>query len=405
MRGGSSLFCSTMRLRGVSLRFPRVLGSRSLLLVRFITLLTVLCTIGPQQVCALGKGAAGRKLLGLKLSPAALGAYQGRNISVLSRATRIQVKREPYTHVVLSPALPPALYAALEGTFPSMNDVLHAARVGKLLRGRPEPNTRHKIQAPQGLQRKPGAQKLHKLWQNFIAYHTSPEFYAEMIELFGRAEMTAHLGSGILPNTTGFRSIGVRGMEPKNPRAHNAPTILMDCQISINTPPVAARTTVRAAHIDAHEEIYAGLLYLRHAKDKSTGGNLQVIKCAKKGKCLRISKDAIDKFAAKGQRGQQYNPKDLKVMATVPYKANTFVMFINSDKAFHAVTPRSPTKLPRRFVNIVAQAHYLPPAKHAVGHEKLSPAPTKSGANRSEISWASVGNASLTELLHASLPG
>jgi hypothetical protein len=54
----------------------------------------------------------------------------------------------------------------------------------------------------------------------------------------------------------------------------------------------------------------------------------------------------------------------------VPYAPNTLVFFINTRDAFHAVTPRTGTHLPRRFVNIVAQENYVytdPPPKKVRG--------------------------------------
>lgn len=44
-----------------------------------------------------------------------------------------------------------------------------------------------------------------------------------------------------------------------------------------------------------------------------------------------------------------------QTVSTVKYDANTLVFFVNSNHAYHAVTPRSRTPYPRRFVNIVAQ--------------------------------------------------
>jgi hypothetical protein len=39
------------------------------------------------------------------------------------------------------------------------------------------------------------------------------------------------------------------------------------------------------------------------------------------------------------------------------YRANTFVMFINSKHAIHSVTPRTETRFSRRLVNIIAVRH------------------------------------------------
>jgi hypothetical protein len=55
-----------------------------------------------------------------------------------------------------------------------------------------------------------------------------------------------------------------------------------------------------------------------------------------------------------GTGNTHFRPSDVKVHNTVPYKANQFVLFVNSDKAIHGVTPRSVTHFSRRLVNVVA---------------------------------------------------
>ena len=43
------------------------------------------------------------------------------------------------------------------------------------------------------------------------------------------------------------------------------------------------------------------------------------------------------------------------MVSTVPYDPNTLVFFVNGKNSYHAVTPRTVTEYPRRFVNIVSQ--------------------------------------------------
>mmetsp|Transcript_18987 Transcript_18987/g.36233 ORF Transcript_18987/g.36233 Transcript_18987/m.36233 type:complete len:211 (-) Transcript_18987:1643-2275(-) len=174
-----------------------------------------------------------------------------------------------------------------------------------------------------------------------------------MTKWFGREMAQSH--GNVLPNSTNFRGFGVRGIS--NNRAK--PSVHMDCQISINTPPRGPLSTVRGAHLDSPIEIYAGLLYLRDPRDKSKGGDLQVLQCASDRGCPRLGERAMQAYAAKGQAGTQFEPEKLRLAAKVPYAANTLVMFINTPQALHAVTPRSFSSLPRRFVNIVAQENFV----------------------------------------------
>mmetsp|Transcript_41736 Transcript_41736/g.50614 ORF Transcript_41736/g.50614 Transcript_41736/m.50614 type:complete len:174 (+) Transcript_41736:2-523(+) len=114
--------------------------------------------------------------------------------------------------------------------------------------------------------------------------------------------------------------------------------------------PATKPSSVRGPHLDRGDEIYAGLLYLRDAKDKITkGGALQVYKCLQTT-CPRIRRRANANTAH-----TQYDPSQIQVTDSVKYEANTFVMFINGEKAIHAVTPRNKTPYSRRLVNIIAQ--------------------------------------------------
>ena len=47
-------------------------------------------------------------------------------------------------------------------------------------------------------------------------------------------------------------------------------------------------------------------------------------------------------------------------LADVPYGKNLFVMFINSKKSIHGVSPRSKTKRSRRLINIIGEMYSHP---------------------------------------------
>eukprot|EP00959_Pyramimonas_sp_CCMP1952_P149399 3126215-Pyramimonas_sp.AAC.1 len=55
-----------------------------------------------------------------------------------------------------------------------------------------------------------------------------------------------------------------------------------------------------------------------------------------------------------GTGNTHYKPRDVNVRNSVPYQANMFVLFVNSNKAIHGVTPRTVTSYSRRLVNVVA---------------------------------------------------
>ena len=84
---------------------------------------------------------------------------------------------------------------------------------------------------------------------------------------------------------------------------------------------------------------------MRYNEDKSTGGDFQI----------HESKNNVNKVDK--TKGRQIFENDLgPVVTTVPYKANTFVMFCNSTpNAIHGVTPRQGATMYRRSVNIIAE--------------------------------------------------
>ena len=51
-------------------------------------------------------------------------------------------------------------------------------------------------------------------------------------------------------------------------------------------------------------------------------------------------------------------PSDVEVVQAVGYGANVFACFINGPTSVHAVSPRSPTPLVRRYINLIAKVGF-----------------------------------------------
>ena len=51
------------------------------------------------------------------------------------------------------------------------------------------------------------------------------------------------------------------------------------------------------------------------------------------------------------------HPRYVERVRTVPYRANTLVLFSNSPAAIHGVTPRSVTQAPRRYMNFLGECY------------------------------------------------
>jgi len=47
--------------------------------------------------------------------------------------------------------------------------------------------------------------------------------------------------------------------------------------------------------------------------------------------------------------------RDVDLVKTVSYRANSYVCFVNSPQAVHGVSPRDLTDVPRRYINFIAE--------------------------------------------------
>lgn len=170
-------------------------------------------------------------------------------------------------------------------------------------------------------------------WREFIRYHTSKNFYLNLLEIF----------KDFFNNNSynHYRSLTplVRGKQ------HNTlENILLDAQISINTP-VNKSSQVRGVHTDNTNKLFSGLFYLRKPGDESKGGDLEIYKW----------KDGYNHSRKILKYKEGLNNKHCELVKTIKYQNNLAIFFLNSLDSLHAVTTREPTEYPRCFVNFVGE--------------------------------------------------
>jgi hypothetical protein len=254
-------------------------------------------------------------------------------VSVLRNLTRADIRRDPYPHLIVENCLAPEIYAELARTYPDDETILRlsGAREKYVIRQ----NHRYDLRAHRIL-RHPGS--VSPAWVEFVRHHVSHEFFAEFLNLLGPdiaatyPTLETRLGRKMEEWTTGIR------FDPEWDQGQ----IALDCQIGINTP-TRRKSSTRGVHTDAPDELFAMLLYFRRDEDQSQGGDLEICQWKNDAPHLFIDRD-ID-------------PSDTESRGIVPYRPNTLVIFINSAISLHAVTPREPTPLSRRLVNIVGRVH------------------------------------------------
>ncbi len=165
-----------------------------------------------------------------------------------------------------------------------------------------------------------------EIWKDFIDYHTSPDFYAQILKHFGGFFHQYYPNIDFIKLKSAPRYADVQA------------DIWLDCQIGINTP-VKEKSTVSKPHLDSPKSVWAGLLYMREPDDNA-GGHFKTFKCR-------------DLPIDKGKR--QIEESGLIESSKIFYNPNLFVCFMNSPFSIHSVTDREITDKPRLFVNFTLE--------------------------------------------------
>lgn len=250
--------------------------------------------------------------------------------SILARASRSQIRDDPFPHLVLDEALPRDYYAELEASYPDLDFVSGGAPLAS--------NALYLRSAVDVLE----SPRVPALWREFFAFHCSEAFFRQACELWRERierlhpDLEDNFGRPLGDFTLGVRQPGKHD-NPENRKTD----VVMDCQFGTNSP-VRSASSVRGPHVDNPAKLFAALLYFRHAADDSTGGDLELYR--------------LKRRYAKG-RATRIDPDSLEVFLRVPYAPNRMVMWLNSARSAHGVTPRSVTPRTRRYVNFLAECY------------------------------------------------
>lgn len=244
-------------------------------------------------------------------------------MSVLARARPGDVVCKPFPHLVLKDALDAELCARLLREFPPLPQ-LAGGRV---------PGSNRRVTYPMDAVR--ADPTISNAWRGVLEEHVSQTFLDEVMNLIGQHLRRLHPGFEARFGTLyGLRG-GVRGFDDFTTR-----DVLLDAQICANTPVLGHASSVREAHVDVPDKLFAGLLYLRREDDDSGGGDLQL---------CRLRDGARPRFFGH----QSISDRSVEVVRTVRYQHNSLVFFLNSVRSIHGVTPRAPTRHPRLFLNLL----------------------------------------------------
>ena len=256
--------------------------------------------------------------------------------SVLQNADKALLVKKPFPHIVIRNCLDQELYEKLESSYPS-DELIANANLHRFPSGLKSENARTDISASVALEKK---DLLPEIWLKFIEYHTSIDFFKEVINLFKKDIDKYYPKIKPLLSRISSSDIGIRfdKLDTK--------PISLDCQIGINTPSSKASSVIEE-HTDSVEELYAGLLYFRRNNDKAKGGDLNL-------------------YEWKDKKNKKYKgftiPSNLvRKVGTIEYQPNTLVLFLNTIDSIHSVSVRQPSKVSRRLVNIIGEVYNFYP--------------------------------------------
>jgi len=245
--------------------------------------------------------------------------------SLLRSSRPDDVSTSPFAHLVIDRPLPDDDYQRLAASFPAperfMDDPSKAAsnqavRIGAL-----------SVINDDGFSEE---------WREFFRYHSSQDFWNDIVRVCGDAIRAAH------PDIERKAGKPLEEWVTKRRGEPGESDVVLDAQFVINTP-VSQESSVRPAHLDNQDKIFAALFYMKPEDDPTPGGDL-----------------ALYKFKP-GQVGfsNLYAPLSaIDEKRLVNYGTNRFVAFVNSPDSIHGVTPRPKTDRIRRYINFVAITPY-----------------------------------------------
>ena len=239
------------------------------------------------------------------------------NLSVLQNIK--EVHTSPYPYVCVEEALPENIYKELEESFPEELVTSTSPHDGGIT---------YRYKCKEAKER-----PIPNIWQDFFAYHTSPEYFSACIELFAPSIEKYYSSDTVRNFLKGH--VTTRDVD-------NSGQYVTDCQFVVHEP-VDQTGTSRTPHVDNPVEIYAGLLYMRKPNDTSVGGNFTIHE--QTGNIEQVNKSL----------GRQVEDSIHKPVREVPYKANSFCMFLNVMGSIHSVTPRIEPTERRRSINIIGE--------------------------------------------------
>ena len=244
-----------------------------------------------------------------------------RTPKLLADVKQSDIVTEPYAHYTQSDVVAAPLYQELAAEFPTLATIVNErSDIGS--------NEAVRMTVKQVL----GDRRISPLWREFFEYHTSADYWREVTRLFAQhfrrefPDLEERVGRAY----EDWRVV---------PRGYAGEAdVRLDCQFVMNTP-VKRKSSVKTAHVDLCDKIFSALFYMRDPRDNSQGGDLDIYDWRREPRFIKHR--ALN--------------RDVELVKTVSYRANSYLCFVNSPEAVHGVSPRDTTDVPRRYINFIAE--------------------------------------------------
>lgn len=247
-------------------------------------------------------------------------------MDVFQRLDQAEVVVEPFPYLVVENVLDRELCETLIDEIPPLNVLTCGAAS--------DSNKRFTLSQQEALT----DPRISKTWRDVLTQGLSQSFADRVLKLFA-----PHIRRELVDFEQRFGDLNQLRAVTRQSDHRVRGTIGLDAQIAVNTPALVPGTTVRGPHLDRTDKLFIGLLYLRPEHDDSQGGDLE----------LYVPKSDAPVFEAK-----RLLPRDqVQLVRTIPYRRNSLVLFLNTPRSLHGVSPRGVTPHPRYFLNLVGEMH------------------------------------------------
>ena len=244
--------------------------------------------------------------------------------SVFDRLDPSDIRLDPFPHIVKEKALDPTLCDRLVKTRLGRQDLNGQAKSRA---------SNQRIAFHAFAMRTPDM--IDDAWKAFAATHASAETALRLADIF------ADHWPDHLPDAAWLRDAryGMFGGD-----THQEADVLTDARLELIGPSLGPPWSHRAGHVDTGNRLFSALYYLREPDDETMGGGLDLFRY-KSG-----PPDNIDVF--------ELGDDLIEKAVTVPYQANTLVVFPNSPLAIHGSEPRGYSERDRAYAFITAEVEH-----------------------------------------------